>query len=115
MFEFCLEKVAPLTPEEIKTSGERHVRSDLTSKGYLCVRNKRSRVPTGIEAIMGTEVALVHVMAAAYPNLPARLSAEESSRIRKRAARMGWEAWLAHVQIDDAGKLLEPVVYTRLI
>ena len=104
-----------MTPEEIKLSGERHVRSDLTSKGYFCLRNKRSPVPTGIEAIMGTEVALVHVMAAANPNLPTGLSAEESGSIRKRAARMGWEAWLAHVQIDDSGKLLEPVVYTRLI
>ena len=104
-----------MTPEEIKLSGERHVRSDLTSKGYVCLRNKRSRVPTGIEAIMGTEVALVHVMAAAYPNLPTGLSAEESGRIRKRAARMGWEAWLAQVQIDESGKLLEPITYTRLI
>lgn len=104
-----------MTPEEIKLSGERHVMSDLTSKGYFCLRNKRSRAPTGIEAIMGTEVALVQVMAAVYPNLAVGLSAEESAKIRKRAARMGWEAWLAQVQIDDAGKLQEPVVYTRLI
>ena len=104
-----------MTPEDAQSNGERHVISDLTSKGYFCLRNKRARLPTGIEAIIGTEVALVHVMAAVYPNLPTGLSAEESGSIRKRAARMGWEAWLAHVQIDDAGKLLEPVVYTRLI
>jgi len=48
-----------MTPEEIKLSGERHVMSDLTSKGYFCLRNKRSRTPTGIEAIKGTEVMLV--------------------------------------------------------
>ena len=104
-----------MTPEEIKLSGERHVMSDLTSKGSFCLRNKRSRVPTGIEAIMGTEVALVHVMAAVHPNMPAGPSAEESGRIRKRAARMGWPAWLAQVQIDDSGALLEPIVYTTLI
>jgi hypothetical protein len=104
-----------MTSEEIKLSGERHVRSDLTSKGFFCVRNKWSRTPTGIEAIMGTEVALVYVTAAAYPNLPTGPSAEESGSIRKRAARMDWEAWLAHVQIDDAGKLLEPITYARLI
>jgi hypothetical protein len=104
-----------MTPEEIKTSCERHVRSDLTSKGYFCLRNKRSRVPTGIEAIKGTEVALVQVKAAVHPNLPEGLSAEESGRIRKRAARMGWETWLTQVQIDDSGALLEPITYTRLI
>jgi hypothetical protein len=104
-----------MTPEEIKLSGERHVRSDLTSKGYFCLRNKRSRVPTGIEAIKGTEVALVQVKAAVHPDVPAGLSAEESARIRKRAVRMCWKARLAQVQIDDAGALLGPVTYTRLI
>ena len=104
-----------MTPEETRLSGERHVMSDLTSKGYFCLRNKRSPVPTGIEAIKENEVALVQVKAAVHPNMPGGLPAEESGSIRKRAARMGWEAWLAHVQIDDAGKLLEPITYTRLI
>jgi hypothetical protein len=104
-----------MTPEEIKLSGERHVRSDLTSKGYLCLRNKRSRTPTGIEAIKENEVMLVQVKAAVHPDLPEGLSAEESARIRKRAARMGWQARLAQVQIDDSGALLGSIVYTTLI
>ena len=104
-----------MTPEEIKLSGERHVMSDLTSKGYFCLRNKRSRTPTGIEAIKGTEVMLVQVKAAVHPDLPEGLSAEESARIRKRAARMGWQARLAQVQIDDSGALLGSIVYTTLI
>jgi hypothetical protein len=104
-----------MTPEEIKLSGERHVMSDLTSKGYFCLRNKRSRTPTGIEAIKGTEVMLVQVKAAVHPDLPEGLSAEESARIRKRAIRMGWQAWIAQVQIDDAGAMLGSIVYTTLI
>ncbi len=104
-----------MTPEEIKLSGERHVRSNLTSKGYFCLRNKRSRTPTGIEAIKGTEVMIVHVKAAIHPNLPEGLPAEESARIRKRAARMGWQAWLAQVKIDKFGAMLGAVTYTRLI
>ena len=104
-----------MTPEEIRLSGERHVMSDLTSKGYLCLRNKRSRARTGIEAIKGTEVALVQVKAAVHPNMPDGLSAEESARVRKRAARMGWQAWLAQVQIDKFGAMLGTVTYTRLI
>jgi hypothetical protein len=104
-----------MTPEEIRLSGERHVISDLTSKGYFCLRNKRSRVPTGIEAIKGTEVALVQVKAAVHPNMPDGLPAEESARVRKRAVRMGWQACLAQVQIDGSGALLGSVVYTTLI
>jgi hypothetical protein len=104
-----------MTPEEIKTSGERHVRSDLTSKGYFCLRNKRSPTPTGIEAIKGNEVMLVQAKAAVHPDLPDGLSAEESARVRKRAVRMGWQAWLAQVKIDDSGALLGSVAYTRLI
>jgi hypothetical protein len=104
-----------MTPEEVGLSGERHVMSDLTSKGYFCLRNRRSQAPTGIEAINGTEVALVQVKAAVHPNLPEGLSAEESARIRKRAVRMGWQAWLAQVQIDKFGAMLGAVTYTRLI
>ena len=104
-----------MTPEEIRLSGDRHVMSDLTSKGYLCLRNKRSRTRTGIEAIKGNEVALVLVKAAVHPNLPDGLSAEESSEVRKRAVRMGWQAWLAQVQIDGFGAMLGPVTYNRLI
>jgi hypothetical protein len=104
-----------MTPEEVGLSGERHVMSDLTSKGYLCLRNKRSPVPTGIEAIKGMEVALVQVKAAVHPNMPDGLSAEESARVRKRAVRMGWQAWLAQVQIDGFGAMLGSVTYTRLV
>jgi hypothetical protein len=104
-----------MTPEEIRLSGERHVMSDLTSKGYFCLRKKRSPVPTGIEAIKGTEVALVQVKAAVHPNMPDGLSAEESARVRKRVVRMGWQAWLAQVQIDSLGAMLGSVTYIRLI
>jgi hypothetical protein len=103
-----------MTPEEVGLSGERHVMSDLTSKGYLCLRNKRSPVPTGIEAIKGTEVALVQVKAAVHPTMPDGLSDEESARVRKRAIRMGWQAWLAQVQIDSLGAMLGSIAYTRL-
>jgi len=104
-----------MTPEEISLSGERHAIADFTSKGYLCVRNRRSTVPTSIEAIKGNEVALVHVRAAVHPDVPDGLSDEESARVRKRAVRMGWQAWFAQVKIDGSGALLEPVAYTRLI
>ena len=60
-------------------------------------------------------MALVQVKTAVHPNLPDGLSAEESARIRKRAVRMRWEAWLAQVHVDDTGALLGPLVYTRLI
>ena len=103
-----------MTPEEIRLSGERHVMSDLTSKGYFCLRNKRSPVPTGIEAIKGTEVTLVLVRAAVQPDVPDGLSAEESAKVRKRALRMGWQAWLAQVQIDSLGTMLGTVTYARL-
>ena len=88
--------------------------SDLTSKGYYCLRNKRSPVYTGIEAIKGTEVALVHVKTAVHPSTPDNLSTEEISRIKNRASRMGWEAWLAQVQIDDFGSMVGSITYTRL-
>jgi len=103
-----------MTPEDAQSSGERHVISDLASKGYYCLRNKRSPVYTGIEAIKGTKVTLVHVKTAVHPSTPDNLSTEESTRIRSRATRMEWEAWLAQVQIDDFGLMLGSITYTRL-
>jgi hypothetical protein len=102
-----------MTPEDAQSSGERHVISDLTSKGYYCLRNKRSPVYTGIEAIKGMQVALVHVKAAVHPSAPENLSTEEATRIKNRASRMGWEVWLAQVQIDDFGLMLGSITYTR--
>jgi Holliday junction resolvase len=104
-----------MTPEDAQTSAERHVISDLESKGYYCIRNKRSPGYTGVEAIKGTEVVLVHVKTAVHPSTPDNLSAEESTRIRSRATRMGWEAWLAQVQIDDLGLTVGSISYTRLV
>ena len=103
-----------MTPEETQSSGERHVMSDLASKGYYCLRNKRSPVYTGIEAIKGTKVTLVHVKTAVHPSAPDSLSTEETARVKNRAIRMGWEAWLAQVQIDDFGLMLGSITYTRL-
>jgi len=103
-----------MTPEETQSSGERHVISDLTSKGYYCLRNKRSPAYTGIEAIKGTKVTLVHVKAAVHPAAPDNLTTEETARIKHRASRMGWDAWLARVQIDEFGLMLGSITYTRL-
>lgn len=69
--------------------------SDLTAKSYYCLRNKRSQVYTGIEAIKEMKVTLVHVKTAVHPAAPDSLSTEETTRIKNRAIRMGCSRLMA--------------------
>jgi len=105
-----------MTPEEIAEIGERHAMADLTAKGFFCLRNARSPGGREIEAFRGTEqVSLVYVKTAVEPDIPGDLSDEDSARIKGRAVRMGWDAWLVHVRINPLGNLSEPIRYIQLV
>lgn len=103
-----------MTPAEIGNYGERHATTWLQSKGYRCHRNTQLPGSTDIEAIGATKNLLVQVKTGLYPNFAPILSSDEQRNIKSRATRIGYEAWLAQMQIDVRGLLVGNITWTRL-
>lgn len=99
---------------EIGQAGERIVARELAAKGYRTNIDTRAPGSTDIEARGTSANLLVQVKTAMSPNLPAALSGEEERNIKSRAARLGWEAWEAKVQIDSKGNLVGAVGWRKL-
>ena len=100
-----------MSTEEITEAGERHVKADLTTKGFTCLRHRESSCLSVFEVFRGTELlCLIKAKTAIHPGL----SDEDSAKIKNRDIVMGGDAWLGRVSIDDAGQRLEPIIYTQL-
>ena len=80
--------------------GERLVAHWLSAHGYSTTIDTKGPGSTDIEA-KGTTSLLVQVKAAKQPGTPDTLSADEERNITARAARLGYEAWEARVQLDQ--------------
>lgn len=102
-----------MTPGDIGAFGERIVTAWLTAKGYQCYRNTQQPGSTDIEA-RGQPSLLVQVKTGLYPNQPPVLSATERGNITSRATRLGYQAWLAQVQINSQGQQVGEIRWEKL-
>jgi hypothetical protein len=84
------------------------------ANGWHCYRNTQLPGATDIEAISGSKSLLAQVKTAVWPNRPADLTADEKKAIVARASRNQKEAWLAQLQIDNAGALVGGIAWTKL-
>jgi Holliday junction resolvase-like predicted endonuclease len=103
-----------LKAAEVGIAGERHAVAWLRTNGWQCYRNTQLPGATDIEATQGRQSILVQVKTAVYPNSAASPSAEEKKAIVARAGRNQCEAWLAQLQIDNEGRLLGKITWTKL-
>lgn len=99
---------------DIGQAGEKLVAGWLRSKGYAVEQNTQLPGAADIEAIGNPTSLLVQVKSALHPSQPAFLDANESSRIQSRANRLGWQAWLARLQLDRQGNLLGEILWSKL-
>jgi len=102
------------TQAEVGRAGEHAAARVLGDKGYQTNIDTKAPGSTDIEA-RGTNVSLlVQVKTAMTPGLPAGISEDEERNIKSRAARLGWEAWEAKVQVDSRLALVGQITWRKL-
>jgi hypothetical protein len=115
-----------LTPTDIEEYGERHVEEWLRANNYHCHRSPATTHSHGhhshaqhhgidLEARNPDMTMMVHVRTALSPHRTHDLTENEQHGICSRAIMMGYDAWLARVQIDANGDLLEEIEWTKLV
>jgi hypothetical protein len=105
---------AVMTAAEIGQYGERHAAAALQAKGWQCHRDTQQPGSTDIEARSGSKGLLVLVKAGLSPALPPTLPSDERRNIASRATNLGYEAWLAQLQIGPRGELIGSIRWTKL-
>ncbi len=103
-----------MTPADIAEYGERHVEAWLSSTGYHCNASKPHHGATDIEARGEEESLFVHVMSALAPSPVPELSTSDLGRVLSRAMALGYDAWLAQVQVDNSGQLVGEIQWKQL-
>lgn len=101
---------------DIGEIGATLVTASLEANGYRCRQNTQLPGSTDIEAVGRTsgKKMLVQVKTALHPNTASSLSTNEKSNITARADRLSATAWLAQVQINNQGKLIGKIRWTKL-
>lgn len=102
-----------LRPNEIAEYGERHAEKWLAAQGYHCHHNQRQGV-RDFEARGGESLLLVHVNTAIAPGHPPEISQHDHDSIVSRAMMLGFEPWLAQVQVDNHGDQVGEIVWTHM-
>ncbi|HEY1082007.1 MAG TPA: hypothetical protein VGE29_07085 [Prosthecobacter sp.] len=102
-----------LTPTDIADYGERHVEKWLKENGYRCYHNTRQGAKD-LEARSSELNMLVHVNASLEPKPAPTLSHSDHDSVCARAMMLGFDPWLAQVQIDRHGDLYHDIVWTKL-
>jgi hypothetical protein len=104
------------TGTSIERAGERHAVDWLKAEGYSITKwDTQASGASEIEAQSDLKRLLVHVKAAAYPNYPSKLSAEEERAFTARAAGLGAQAWEARVQVGSNLELVGNVEWRRIL
>jgi hypothetical protein len=117
---------AMLTPTDIAEYGEKHVELWLRANNYQCHRAPATSHSHGhyshvnhnaidLEARTPENTMMVHVRTAMAPRRPHELTENEQHGICARAIMLGYDAWLAQVQIDNQGELAEDIQWTKLV
>lgn len=102
-----------LTPTDIAEYGERHVEHWLTENGYRCYHNTRQGA-ADLEARSQEFNMLVHVNSSLEPREPPTLTTYDHDSVCARAMMLGFDPWLAQVQVDRYGDLSSEIVWTPL-
>lgn len=103
-----------ITPAEIADYGQRHVEAYLTSTGYHCHVSKTHHGAADIDARGEEENLFVHVMAALAPHDVPDPTTSEVGRVLSRAMTLGYDAWLAKVQVTTDGELASDIQWSQL-
>lgn len=103
-----------LTPTDIADYGDRHVEQWLTEMGYRCYRAPQRQGIKDIEARGGETNMLVHINASLEPKPPPELTQTDHDRVCSRAMTLGFDPWLAQLQVDRHGQLYGDIVWTPL-
>jgi hypothetical protein len=104
-----------LTPTDIADYGDRHVERWLTEREYHCHHSNVQRQGVkDLEVRSAEENLLVHIETSLAPKAPRELTHAESDSVCARAMMLGFEPWLAQVQIDTQGDLVGEIVWTKL-
>ncbi|MEN3940474.1 hypothetical protein WJU23_04205 [Prosthecobacter sp. SYSU 5D2] len=103
-----------LTPTDIADCGERHVENWLTEKGYRCYRHKQRHGTKDLEARSEDSNMLVHINATLEPKAVPVLTQAEHDSICSRAMMLGFDPWLAQLQVDRHGDLYGDIAWTPL-
>ena len=103
-----------MTPADIAESGERHVEAWLSGTGYHCHASKPSHGVTDIEARGEDENLVVLVKAALAPHPVADATTLERGHAVSRAMTLGYDAWLAKVNVGAHGELVGEIEWTQL-
>ena len=102
------------TQVEIGNKGEKLVGAFLKQKGYSTNIDTKAPGSTDIEARGSKSSLLVQVKSAVKPNEPVSISSDEERNIKSRAAKLGWEAWEARVQLDASLNQVGEIKWRKL-
>ncbi len=103
-----------LTPTDIAEYGERHVEKWLTDNGYRCHHQTQRHGTKDLEACSAENEMLVHVISHLASTPAPALSQTEHDSVCSRAITLGFDAWLAEVQIDRFGDQVGEIQWKQL-
>ena len=103
-----------LSPADIGNLGERQTTAALQADGWQCYRNTQQPGSTDIQAQKGNRRILVQVKTGLVPNHAPDMPSDERRNIVSRASRLGYEAWLAQLQINSQGALIGQISWSNL-
>jgi hypothetical protein len=103
-----------LTPTDIAEYGERHVEKWLIENGYRCYHTTQRHGTKDLEARSSEINMLVHINASLEPKPAPPLTHTDHDSVCSRAMMLGFDPWVAQVQVDRNGDLFTDIVWTKL-
>ncbi len=103
-----------MTAADIIESGQRHVEAYLTGTGYHCHHGMAHHGSVDIEARGEEDNLYVHVVATLAPHEAPELTTGDCARVLSRAMTLGYDSWMAKVQIGPEGELVGDIQWVQL-
>ena len=103
-----------MTPADIAEYGEKHVEAWLSGTGYHCHASKPSHGVSDIQALGEDDNLIVLVEAAMAPTPVPDATTLERGHAVARAMTLGFDAWLAKVNVGNHGELVGDIQWTQL-
>lgn len=103
-----------MTASDLIDYAEQHVESFLASTGYHCTKSRPHHGAVDIEARGEEENLVVHVVASLAPAEVPDITTADGNRVVSRAMSLGFDAWLAKVQVDGEGQQVGDIQWLQL-
>lgn len=103
-----------MTQAEIAEYGEKHAEAWLVANGYRCNAGKPHHGTSDIEARSEEENLVVHVLTSRAPSPVPEISHADRGHVITRAMALGFDAWLAQLQIGENGELVGEIQWSQL-